>query len=103
MWAQRSSRSCWPALPSAHCPTNWSETIGDVSQDGNSTLADEVGAMLRQCGSHAHGCDMHLFGRGCRVASDDEKMKRREGVVGVGGGCPSDKAALRLQKRARCG
>ena len=40
-------------------PTNWSETVGEVSQDGKSTLADELGATLRPCGSHAHGCHMH--------------------------------------------
>ena len=39
-------------------------TIGEVSQDGNSTLADEVGAALRPCGSHAHGCHMHGGDRG---------------------------------------
>ena len=39
-------------------------TIGEVSQDGKSTLADEVGATLRPCGSHAHGCHMHGGDRG---------------------------------------
>ena len=98
-----SSRSCWPAPPSAHCGQQIGRRpVGEVSQDGNSTLADEVGATLRPCGSHAHGCDMHLFGRG-RGASD-EKMKRREGVVGVGGGCPSDKGArIQIRNSEGCG
>jgi hypothetical protein len=63
-------------------PTNWSETVGEVSQDGNSTLADELGATLRPCGSHAHGCHMHGGDRGFFVSPVDAEAKSARGSEG---------------------
>ncbi len=75
-------------------------TVGEVSHDGNSTLADEVGATLRQRGSHAHSCHMHGGDRDLFLSARVLKSEKREGVRGVGGGEASDKGGICGRGRA---
>jgi len=79
------------ASGSSSQPTSWSETVGEVSQDGKSMPADEVGATLRPV--RDTGAWMRYPAAKSRLASADidSSAQRGANLVGVRGG--SDVAA----------